>query len=86
MSPRALKHITELTDIALDPEKSVRTIMCYVVQRRDAMCFQASNVDPIYKAAFNKAHESGVEIIVLQIGWNADGTGEFIRDDLPINF
>ena len=86
VSPRALKHITELTEIALDPDKSVRTIMCYVVQRRDAMCFQASNVDPIYKAAFHKAHESGVEIIVLQIGWNASGTGEFIRDDLPINF
>jgi DNA-binding sugar fermentation-stimulating protein len=86
VSPRALKHITELTEIALDSEKSVRTIMCYVVQRRDAMCFQASNVDPIYKEAFNKAHKSGVEIIVLQIGWNADGVGTFIRDDLPINF
>lgn len=86
VSPRALKHITELTEIAVDPDKSVRTIMCYVVQRRDAMCFQASNVDPIYKAAFNKAHSSGVEMIVLQIGWNADGTGEFIRDDLPIHY
>ena len=44
-----------------------------------------SNVDPIYKEAFNKAVESGVEIIPLQIGWNIDGTAEFICDNLPVN-
>ena len=85
VSPRALKHITELTDIANDPHKKMRTIMCYVVQRHDVSSFQASNVDAIYKAAFNKAHTSGVEIIVLQIGWNEDGSAYLIRDDLPIN-
>lgn len=85
VSPRALKHITELTEIANDPQKTMRTIMCYVVQRRDVSSFQASNVDPIYKAAFQKAHDSGVEMIVLQIGWNEDGSAELISDNLPIN-
>lgn len=85
VSPRALKHITELTDISNDQQKTMRTIMCYVVQRHDVSSFQASNVDPIYKTAFQKARTSGVEIIVLQIGWNEDGSAYLIRDDLPIN-
>lgn len=85
VSPRALKHITELTEIANDPNKNIRTIMCYVVQRWDVSSFQASNVDPIYKTAFKTAQESGVEIIVLQIGWSEDGTAHLISDNLPIN-
>ena len=85
VSPRALKHITELTEIANDPNKNIRTIMCYVVQRWDVSSFQASNVDPIYKTAFKTAQESGVEVIVLQIGWSEDGTAHLISDKLPIN-
>ena len=85
VSPRALKHITELTEISKKYTNRVRTIMCYVIQRRDVSSFQASNVDPIYKAAFKKAVESGVEVITLQIGWTSSGVAEFIRDDVPIN-
>lgn len=85
VSPRALKHITELTEISKKYTNRVRTIMCYVIQRRDVSSFQASNVDPIYKAAFKKAVESGVEVITLQIGWASSGVAEFIRDDVPIN-
>ncbi|MAU37517.1 MAG: hypothetical protein CMD14_09170 [Flavobacteriales bacterium] len=85
VSPRALKHITELTNIKLEKKDKIRCIMCYVIQRRDVCSFQASNVDPIYKDAFNKAVESGVEVIPLQIGWDENGNAEFICDDLPIN-
>ena len=85
VSPRALKHITELTKIKMKNKNKVRTIMCYVIQREDASSFQPSNVDPIYKEAFNKALFNGVEIITLQIGWSVDGCAKFIRDDLPIN-
>jgi len=85
VSPRALKHITELTKIKMKNKNKVRTIMCYVIQREDASSFQPSNVDPIYKEAFNKALFNGVEIITLQIGWSIDGCAKFIRDDLPIN-
>ena len=85
VSPRALKHITELTNIKLKNKDKVRTIMCYVIQREDASSFQPSNVDPIYKEAFNNAITNGVEIITLQIGWSIDGCAKFIRDNLPIN-
>ena len=85
VSPRALKHITELTNIKLKKKDKIRTIMCYVIQREDASSFQPSNVDPIYKEAFNNAINNGVEIITLQIGWSIDGCARFIRDDLPIN-
>ena len=85
VSPRALKHITELTEISKKYTNRVRTIMCYVIQRRDVSSFQASNVDPIYKAAFKKAVETGVEVITLQVGWTSSGVAEFIRDDVPIN-
>jgi DNA-binding sugar fermentation-stimulating protein len=85
VSPRALKHITGLTEIAKQARGRVRTIMCYVIQRRDVSSFQASNVDPIYKAAFSEAVKNGVEIITMQVGWSEDGTAHFIRDDLPIN-
>ena len=85
VSPRALKHITELTNIKKEYKDKIRCIMCYVIQRRDVESFQASNVDPIYKDAFNTAIVSGVEIIPLQIVWNEDGTAHFICDDLTIN-
>ena len=85
VSPRALKHITELTNIKKEYKDKIRCIMCYVIQRRDVESFQASNVDPIYKDAFNTAIVSGVEIIPLQIGWKEDGTAHFICDDLTIN-
>lgn len=85
VSPRALKHITELTEISQKYTNRVRTIMCYVIQRRDVSSFQASNVDPIYKTAFKKAIESGVEVITMQVGWTSSGVAEFIRDDIPIN-
>ena len=85
VSPRPLKHITELTKIKMMNKNKVRTIMCYVIQREDASSFQPVNVDPIYKEEFNKAVINGVEIITLQIGWSIDGCAKFIRDDLPIN-
>ena len=85
VSPRALKHITDLTNIAKKAQGRIRTIMCYVIQRKDVSSFQASNVDPIYKTAFNEAVKNGVEIITMQISWDANGIANFIRDNVPIN-
>lgn len=85
VSPRAVKHITELTNIKVKYKQKIRCIMCYVIQRPDVESFQASNVDPIYKNLFKKSMESGVEIIPLQIEWKEDGTAHFICDDLTIN-
>ena len=82
VSPRALKHIHELT--LIKKESKTRCIMCYVVQRTDVNRFQPSIIDPIYRQAFKEAVENGVEIIVLVVRWTKEGNAYFIRDDLPI--
>ena len=81
VSPRALKHITELTTIK--SESAIRCIMCYVIQRTDVNRFQPSVIDPIYRDAFIQAVNAGVEIITMVVSWNANGEAYFIRDDLP---
>jgi len=83
VSPRALKHIRELETIHLNAP-NIRCILCYVIQRSDVNRFTTSVIDPEYKAAVKKAHESGVEIITMVVKWSLDGKATFIRDDLPI--
>lgn len=95
VSPRALKHIRELTlikkeikDYAFTYEgilPKIRCIMCYVIQRTDVNSFQPSIIDPEYRQAFKEAVEAGVEIITMVVSWNKNGEATFIRDDLPIN-
>ena len=82
VSPRALKHIKELT--LIKKESKVRCIMCYVIQRNDVNRFQPSVIDPEYRAAFKEAIDAGVEIITLVVKWTQDGNAYFVRDDLPI--
>lgn len=82
VSPRALKHIRELT--LIKKETPMRCIMCYVIQRTDANRFQPSVIDPEYRNAFKEAMEAGVEIITMVVSWNRNGEAIFIRDDLPI--
>ena len=86
ISPRALKHVKELTIMKTESFPQIRTLLCFVIQRDDIVRFQASNLDPEYKEAVKNAKESGVEIIAMVIKWNKDGTALFIRDDLPICF
>lgn len=80
VSERALKHINELAEIKQN--QGIRTFMCYVVQRSDVHSFKIADTDPIYKKAVNEAIQKGVEIIVLQIGWNEHGEGHLITDKL----
>ena len=91
VSPRALKHIRELTllrrgVVHLDKEnpQKIRCIMCYVIQRTDATQFKASDKDPEYKQALKDAIEAGVEVITLVVEWNKNGEAYFVRDDLPV--
>ena len=85
ISPRALKHIKELTALK-NMYENTRCLMCYVIQRTDVTSFQPSVIDPQYREAFYEATRNGVEIIVLVVSWNRNGEAFFIRDDLPINF
>ena len=82
VSPRALKHIQELEEIAITGK--VRAILCFIVQRNDVKQFQTSNIDLIYKAAVYKASQNGVEIITIQVEWTNQGKCYFVRNDLPI--
>ena len=82
VSPRALKHIRELT--LIKKESITRCIMCYVIQRTDVNCFQASIIDPEYREAVRIAIEAGVEIITMVVQWTNNGESYFVRDDLPI--
>jgi len=83
VSPRALKHIKELT--LIKRESKTRCIMCYVIQRSDVSSFQPSLIDPEYRQAVKEAVFYGVEIITMVIHWTKEGEAYFIRDDLPIN-
>lgn len=88
VSPRALKHIRELTFIKkemLKDGRNIRCIMCYVIQRIDVNRFQPSVIDPEYRAAFKEAMETGVEIITMVVSWNRNGEAYFVRDNLPIS-
>ena len=88
VSPRALKHIRELTLIkkeTIKASQNTRCIMCYVIQRTDVNRFQPSVIDPQYRDAFKEAMETGVEIITMVVSWNRNGEATFIRDDLPIS-
>jgi DNA-binding sugar fermentation-stimulating protein len=82
ISPRALKHITELT--LIKRESNIRCIMCYVIQRNDVDRFQISIIDPEYRQAVKCAIDAGVEIITLVVQWTREGEAYFIRDNLPI--
>ena len=82
VSPRALKHIKELT--LIKKESKTRCIMCYVIQRSDVKCFQPSIIDPEYREAFKNAFECGVEIITMVVQWTRDGEAYFVTDQLPI--
>ena len=87
VSPRALKHIRELTLIKkekLEDSQNIRCIMCYVIQRTDVDRFQPSIIDPEYRSAFREAVEAGVEIITMVVSRNRNGEANFIRDDLPL--
>lgn len=82
VSPRALKHINELTLIR--KESNTRCIMCYVIQRPDVNRFQPSIIDPEYRNAVKNALDSGVEIITMVVQWTKTGEAYFITDHLPI--
>ena len=83
VSPRALKHIRELT--LIKKESKTRCIMCYVIQRTDVNRFQPSVIDEQYRDAFINAVNSGVEIITMVVSWNKNGEAYFVKDDLHVN-
>ena len=83
VSPRALKHVRELT--LIKKESKTRCLLCFVIQRTDVNRFQPSNIDPEYREAVIEAIKAGVEMITLVVQWTKKGEAFFVRDDLPIS-
>jgi len=83
VSERALKHINELSNIKRN--ENIRTIICYVIQRKDVSSFQISNLDPIYKNAVQEALYNNVELLTLVVEWNYNGKIEFIKENIKYN-
>ena len=82
VSPRALKHVQELEEIAC--LGIITTTLLFVIQRTDISCFQPSNLDLIYKKAIQKAWLNGVQIKCIVVQWDNEGKGVLFRNDLPI--
>jgi DNA-binding sugar fermentation-stimulating protein len=82
VSPRALKHVNELKQLKKEnPE--LRTILLFVVQRKDVSSFQPSNIDPIYRDAVKEAVIAGVEIKTIVVNWKSNKC-YFYRNNLPV--
>jgi sugar fermentation stimulation protein A len=61
VTARGAKHLRELTD---QVKAGDRAVMLYIVQRTDCEGFSlAGDIDPAYAAAFDQAHQQGVEAI-----------------------
>ncbi len=83
VSPRALKHIQELTYIK--KTSKTRAIICFVIQRTDVERFTASVIDMHYRNALIEAINCGVEVLTVVAKWTKNGCVNFIRSDLPID-
>ena len=80
VSPRALKHLNDLIEISERSE--TRAIMCYVLQRKDTEGFIPSDSDPTYKETLCEAYRKGVEILIVNVSYQKDGTCSLINYEL----
>lgn len=84
VSPRALKHVQELTRIQQQlGRENVQCVMLYIIQRTDVSRFQASIIDPIYKEALKTAHNAGVLVKTIMCEWN-DDVCSFVSNNIEI--
>lgn len=80
VTERGAKHLDELADMV---RAGHRAVMLYVVQRGDCRSFKiASDIDPAYAAALERARAAGVEAICY--GCDIDVTGIDIARPLTV--
>lgn len=80
VTARGTKHLAELSDMV---QQGNRAVMFYLVQRNDARRFSlASDIDPAYFSAYNKAKAAGVEALA----WSCfiDATAIELDKALPV--
>lgn len=80
VSPRALKHATELGRLAREGRS---TYILYLSQRTDVSRFMISTLDEEYLAAVNKAVSRGLRLRAFSIRWI--GESAYLDKLLPID-
>ena len=80
VSPRALKHATELGRLA---RKGKQAYIIYLSQRTDVTRFKISTLDEEYLAAVNKAVSRGLRLRAFSICWV--GSSAYLDKLLPID-
>lgn len=73
VSPRAFKHIEELSEICQNNDNDYDCFMCYVIQRNDIDKFMISNNDIQYKTAIKNGMNNKVKLIVIVTDWDING-------------
>lgn len=80
VSPRALKHATELGRLA---RKGKQAYIIYLSQRPDVQRFMISTLDEEYLAGVNKAVSRGLKLRAFSIRW--EGEHAYLDKLLPID-
>ena len=80
VSPRALKHATELGRLA---RKGKQAYILYLSQRTDVRRFKISTLDEEYLASVNKAVSRGLKLRAFSIHW--EGEHAYLDKLLPID-
>ena len=71
VTARGTRHLGELAQMARDGH---RAVMFYLIQRGDARAFAlADDIDPAYSAAFAKARDTVVELLVYDTRIDVQG-------------
>lgn len=80
VTTRGARHLDELSSMVVAGH---RAVMLYLIQRTDcARLRMARDLDPRYSAAFERARDTGVEM--LAYGTRIDTSGVVIGDPLPV--
>ena len=83
-SPRAIKHLEELTLLA--KEEKTKCYFIFVVPRIDVDYFTPCKEDPLYCSTFTKAVESGVKMISFSTTLSENKKDIIFNKFLPVRF
>lgn len=80
VTERGARHLDELSDMVREGH---RAVMLYLVQRTDCGRFSlAADLDPAYRAAFDRARAAGVEMLCFDTRISPEGV--WLNRQLPV--
>jgi hypothetical protein len=80
VSDRAIKHVTELTQLHGSKDKetgrTIKSVVLFIINRSDTTAFRpAHEACPLFAQCLLKAQQSGVALLAREIVWTLDGGG-----------